>query len=57
MDTLVKPAPVTMSARAIDVKTTNEELIINLEDGRILSVPLEWFPRLSGANRQQLDKW
>jgi len=57
MDTLVKPSPVVMSSKAIDVKVTKEELIIYLEDGRTLSAPLEWFPRLRDAGMQELTKW
>ncbi|MBW2700443.1 MAG: DUF2442 domain-containing protein, partial [Deltaproteobacteria bacterium] len=26
-------------------------------DGREVSIPIAWFPRLSGANREQLDKF
>lgn len=35
---------------AQSVKTTDTELIVNLVDGRVLSVPLVWFPRLLSAN-------
>jgi len=28
-----------------------------LEDGRELSIPLEWFPRLRKATEEQLNKW
>ncbi|HAV01800.1 MAG TPA: DUF2442 domain-containing protein [Chryseobacterium sp.] len=30
---------------------------IELEDGRILLVPLEWFPKLRNASVSQLEKW
>ncbi len=32
-------------------------MVITLEDGRKLSVPLEWFPRLRKATVSQLNKW
>ncbi len=57
MDTLTKSRPVSISARAIDVKTTKEELTVYLEDGRVLSVPLEWFPRLHDASETDLMDW
>ena len=35
--------------RAERVDCTNDELIVTLVDGRALSVPLAWFPRLASA--------
>ncbi len=35
--------------RAVSVRCTEHELIVSLSDGRILSVPLAWFPRLAHA--------
>lgn len=35
--------------RAVSVEVTDEVLSVALEDGRTLSVPLEWFPRLRDA--------
>mgnify|MGYP000269888153 CR=1 FL=1 len=32
-------------------------MIVFLEDGRELSIPLEWFPRLRKATKKQLNKW
>lgn len=32
--------------RAVDVTVTEEELRVDLEDGRTLVVPLAWYPRL-----------
>ena len=57
MDTLIKQKPVAMSARAIDVKITKEELTVFLEDGRVVSAPLEWFPRLRNASETELSEW
>ena len=33
------------------------ELIVHLEDGRTVSVPLEWFPKLRDATPQQLAEY
>ncbi|NJD30355.1 MAG: DUF2442 domain-containing protein [Gammaproteobacteria bacterium] len=34
---------------AVAVRCTDAELVVQLADGRTLSTPLEWFPRLLGA--------
>ncbi len=44
-------------ARAQDVRLTRDELIVGLRDGRTVSVPLAWFPRLLHATEQQRSKW
>lgn len=43
--------------RAYDVRFEQEELVVNLVDGRRVSVPLAWFPRLLHATPQQRQKW
>jgi hypothetical protein len=48
---------VKLDATAVDVKVTNEYLIVTLADGRELSAPLAWFPRLTGATDEQRRKW
>lgn len=45
------------SSRATNVSFTEHKMIIALEDGRDLSVPLEWFSRLRDATQDQLKKW
>ena len=30
---------------------------VELSDGRVIGVPLAWFPRLQGASRDQLEKY
>ena len=42
---------------AIDIAFENSKMIVFLEDGRELSIPLEWFPRLRKATSEQLSKW
>jgi hypothetical protein len=46
-----------VDATAIDVAVTDERLIVTLADGRELSAPLAWFPRLSEATAEQRQKW
>lgn len=42
---------------ATDLSFTETKMIIQLEDGRELSVPLEWFTKLRNATKEQLEKW
>lgn len=42
---------------AADVSFTSDELTVSLVDGRRLSVPLAWFPRLARASAEQLHKF
>lgn len=39
---------------AVAVRCTGDELVVSLTDGRVLSVPLAWFPRLAQASAAQL---
>ena len=48
---------VRVDATAVDVRVTDERLIVTLADGRELSAPLVWFPRLSEATAEQRQKW
>ncbi|MEO1247060.1 MAG: DUF2442 domain-containing protein [Pseudomonadota bacterium] len=38
-----------LEPRAERVDCTDDELLVTLADGRALSVPLTWFPRLASA--------
>ena len=42
---------------ATNLSFTKEKMIIFLEDGREVSIPLEWFPKLRDATIKQLKKW
>jgi len=42
---------------ATDVAFTERTLEVALSDGRTLSVPLVWFPRLFGATPEQRSNW
>jgi hypothetical protein len=48
---------ISKSKKAIDVAFSDSKMIVFLEDGRELSIPLEWFPRLRKATAKQLKKW
>lgn len=43
-----------MSVSATAVRCDESTLWVELSDGRILGVPLAWFPRLLSASQQQL---
>jgi hypothetical protein len=48
---------VKIEALASNVKVTNDELRVELADGRVVSAPLEWFPRLRNATAAQRANW
>ena len=39
------------------VKFSDDELIVDLLDGRTISVPLAWYPRLLHASPEQRENW
>ncbi len=41
----------------LDVRFSEDTMDVYLTDGRELSIPLAWYPRFSGANREQLEKF
>ncbi len=43
--------------RATAVSIGDEDLIVDLADGRSLSVPLDWFTKLADASPAQLEKF
>jgi hypothetical protein len=45
------------SVLAMDVRFTDDAMLVSLSDGREVSVPLEWFPRLRDATPEQRKKW
>jgi hypothetical protein len=42
---------------ASQVTVTNDNLIVDLADGRSLSVPLVWYPRLLHASPTERQNW
>jgi hypothetical protein len=50
--TLVSSEPI-----ATAVAFADDSLVVTLEDGRILSVPLEWFPFLRDASPKARRNW
>jgi len=44
-------------ARASDVWFDDDMMHVRLLDGREISIPVEWFPRLRNASEKQRKKW
>ncbi|MBF0317157.1 MAG: DUF2442 domain-containing protein [Nitrospirae bacterium] len=42
---------------AVNVVVTDDSLIVDLSDGRTISAPIEWFPRLVHATIAQRNNW
>ncbi len=45
------------SALAVQVHCDDDALHVALADGRTISVPLAWFPRLAAASPAQRSSW
>lgn len=43
--------------RVAGVRCDDASVIVDLMDGRTISVPLAWYPRLAKANQEQRDNW
>ena len=44
-------------ASAQNVQVTDDALIVDLSDGRTVSVPLAWFPRLLHGKPEERNTW
>ena len=53
MSTLVEKA----EALAVEVSCSRDALSVTLSDGRVVSVPLVWFPRLADASPRERSDW
>jgi hypothetical protein len=47
----------TVDPDATDVLCTDDALQVTLSDGRVISVPLAWSPRLYSASSAQRKNW
>jgi hypothetical protein len=43
--------------RVLDVAFTDDALSVSLRDGRIITVPIVWYPRLLNATPEQRQNW
>ncbi len=53
MNTLTK----LKSNQAINLSFTEDKMTIFVADGREISIPLEWFPKLRSASLEELNNW
>ena len=52
------PSPIEISqARAQHVSLTDDALVVELVDGRIITVPLTWYPRLAHGTPAKRANW
>ena len=42
---------------ATRVEITDDSLTVELDDGRMISVPVAWYPRLSHGSREERNNW
>ncbi len=57
MNTLLPTAKIKPDPRAIAVEVDTDSLHVTLADGRTVSAPLEWFPRLRDSSPTQQANW
>jgi hypothetical protein len=42
---------------AIEISFDDDNMIVELADGRSLTIPLEWYPRLYHGTREERQNW
>jgi hypothetical protein len=50
-------SPATETPFATDVKVTADALAVQLQDGRVVSIPLTWYPRLAEGTPTERRRW
>lgn len=53
--TISSVAPETAAAK--NVRVTDSALVVELRDGRVVSVPLSWYPRLAEGLPRERRRW
>jgi len=48
---------ISKSRFASKLSFSEDKMTVHLEDGRELSVPLAWFPKLLNASKAQIENW
>lgn len=49
--------PTLTTSRVIDVSVTDDTLTIDLEDGRTISIPISWYPRLAYGTMEERENY
>ena len=55
--TIARPAETKQAAISLSVWFTKDTLSVALRDGRTITVPLAWYPRLFNATAAQRKNW
>src|SRR5437016_6142218 len=42
---------------AVSIEVSNDRIRVELADGRVISVPLDWYPRLAHATTSEQAHW
>lgn len=50
-------SPPAAGERVVDVHCTEDQLVVDLADGRTIITPLAWYPRLLHATPEQRARW
>jgi hypothetical protein len=53
----MRSSAITADERVLDVGFSDDALSVSLRDGRVISVPLVWYPRLLKATPAQRKNW
>ena len=51
------PTVLEVEPTAVEVTVTDDDLIVRLADGRRISVPLAWYPRLLYSSESERGNW
>lgn len=54
---MISATPILVTARISNVIVTDDTLTVDLEDGRTISVPIGWYPRLANGSQQERSNW
>ena len=44
-------------SRAVEITVTDDTLVVDLSDGRTVSAPIAWYPRLLHGTRRERGRW
>ncbi len=45
------------SSNAVEVWFTEIQMVVRLDDGREIAVPIDWFPKLRDATEKERNNW
>lgn len=54
---MISATPTLVTARVSNVTITDDTLTVDLDDGRTISVPIGWYPRLANGTPEERASW